>query len=218
MATRERPRSGSSSRDPRERSPEAPVDRLSDAELNEISEDELDTLFSASPKSASNRFGRIAMATGIGMMLVLTLFLVAEFTTLSFLSPEIGAGLVAFMAAIIGFGVFSGQRKKNAEPDTSRSSGKAPSDEELDRKLQEKIREARAALDAEQEASGDKERGLRRSSDKKLLGVCSGLGEYFGLDVTLVRAAFLIGLFVSSGSLLFVYFGLAYIMPGPDDT
>lgn len=28
---------------------------------------------------------------------------------------------------------------------------------------------------------------LYRKKDKKLLGVCAGLGEYFGVDVTIIR-------------------------------
>lgn len=46
--------------------------------------------------------------------------------------------------------------------------------------------------------------------DKKLFGVCGGLAEYFGIDVTLVRALFVILAFVSFG--LIAYLVLAIMM------
>jgi phage shock protein PspC (stress-responsive transcriptional regulator) len=48
--------------------------------------------------------------------------------------------------------------------------------------------------------------------EKKLFGVCSGLANYFGLDPTLVRVAFLVSVFVfGAGGLL--YLALAVVMP-----
>ncbi len=48
--------------------------------------------------------------------------------------------------------------------------------------------------------------------DKKIFGVCGGLGDYFDLDPTLIRAGFLIALIVF-GSGLLIYLLLALIMP-----
>lgn len=48
--------------------------------------------------------------------------------------------------------------------------------------------------------------------DKKIFGVCGGLGEYFSLDPTLVRAAFLVSAIIfGSGVLLYII--LAIVMP-----
>lgn len=48
--------------------------------------------------------------------------------------------------------------------------------------------------------------------DKKIFGVCGGLGEYFSLDPTLVRAAFLVSaILFGSGVLLYII--LAILMP-----
>jgi phage shock protein PspC (stress-responsive transcriptional regulator) len=55
---------------------------------------------------------------------------------------------------------------------------------------------------------------LKRSiSDKKIAGVCGGIAEYFAIDPAIVRVIFVIGTFMSSGSLLLVYFILAYVLP-----
>lgn len=53
---------------------------------------------------------------------------------------------------------------------------------------------------------------LVKSNDKKLFGVCGGLGNYFDLDPTLVRVGFLIAFFMfGTGALLYII--LAFVMP-----
>ena len=56
------------------------------------------------------------------------------------------------------------------------------------------------------------EKRLVKSSDKKLFGVCGGLGNYFDIDPTVVRIIFLIAFF-GFGSGLLVYLILAVAMP-----
>jgi phage shock protein C len=53
----------------------------------------------------------------------------------------------------------------------------------------------------------------RRPKTGKIAGVCSGLAEYFAVDVTLLRVAFIIFTFISGGFGILVYFVLAIIMP-----
>ena len=60
-------------------------------------------------------------------------------------------------------------------------------------------------------------RRLTRSRDKMIAGVCAGIAEYFGWDVTLFRVVFVI---VSILSVAFpgilVYLVLWVVMPRPD--
>ena len=51
-----------------------------------------------------------------------------------------------------------------------------------------------------------------RTDDEMIAGVCSGLAAYFNIDVTLVRAVFLL-LFLTGGWTLPLYIGLWLIMP-----
>jgi len=52
---------------------------------------------------------------------------------------------------------------------------------------------------------------LTKGSNKMLFGVCSGVGEYFEIDPTLVRVGFVIfGVF---GAGIVVYLIMAIIMP-----
>lgn len=53
---------------------------------------------------------------------------------------------------------------------------------------------------------------LVKSNDKKIFGVCGGLGNYFDIDPTVVRIVFLVAFF-GFGSGLLVYLILAVAMP-----
>jgi phage shock protein PspC (stress-responsive transcriptional regulator) len=52
----------------------------------------------------------------------------------------------------------------------------------------------------------------RLESDKKIAGVCSGLAEYFGLDVTLVRVLFVV-FALTGGAAALVYLILWAVSP-----
>ena len=45
----------------------------------------------------------------------------------------------------------------------------------------------------------------------KLMGVCAGLADYTGFDVTLVRILFILGVFMGAGALIPVYFVAGFI-------
>lgn len=55
---------------------------------------------------------------------------------------------------------------------------------------------------------------LKKSSgDKVLSGVCGGLAEYFNLDSTLVRLAFVLAAVFAFGSPVLIYLILFFVMP-----
>ena len=55
---------------------------------------------------------------------------------------------------------------------------------------------------------------LRKSSNKMVAGVCAGIAEYLGLDVTLVRVAYiLLSIFSAGFPGLIVYLILMFVMP-----
>jgi phage shock protein PspC (stress-responsive transcriptional regulator) len=53
----------------------------------------------------------------------------------------------------------------------------------------------------------------RSSTDKMLAGVCGGLGQYLGIDSTIVRLIFALLVFFGVGSGVILYIILALIMP-----
>ena len=55
---------------------------------------------------------------------------------------------------------------------------------------------------------------LQRSSNKMVAGVCAGIAEYLGLDVTVVRVAYVLFSIFSAGFPgLIVYVILMFVMP-----
>jgi len=58
------------------------------------------------------------------------------------------------------------------------------------------------------------EKHLYRSrSNRVIAGVCGGLAEFFSLDATLVRLAFVLGIIFGLGSLLVVYVIMLFVVP-----
>ena len=45
----------------------------------------------------------------------------------------------------------------------------------------------------------------------KLMGVCSGIGRYFGIDTTLVRVGFVLGTLLGFGSFILIYLAIGLI-------
>jgi phage shock protein PspC (stress-responsive transcriptional regulator) len=56
----------------------------------------------------------------------------------------------------------------------------------------------------------------RSRTDRKLAGVCGGLGEYFNLDPTLVRVLFVLAT-LAGGPGLILYIVLWLVMPEASD-
>lgn len=48
-------------------------------------------------------------------------------------------------------------------------------------------------------------------ADGKLLGVCGGIADYFGINATWVRIGFVAGTLIGFGSLILVYLAIALI-------
>ena len=74
----------------------------------------------------------------------------------------------------------------------------------------EPYRDDRRSL-TEQPAS--RTRFYRDKRDGKVMGICAGIADYTGFDVTLVRICMLAALFLSSGSVIPIYFIAGWITP-----
>ena len=60
-------------------------------------------------------------------------------------------------------------------------------------------------------------RRLTRSRNKMIAGVCAGLAEYFDLDPTLVRIAYvLVSILSAAFPGILAYIILMFVMPPPD--
>lgn len=64
-----------------------------------------------------------------------------------------------------------------------------------------------------------KEKKLYRSRDNRVLtGLCGGIGEYFGVDPTIIRITAVIFEFLTAGLLIIVYLIIALIVPKVPET
>ncbi len=54
---------------------------------------------------------------------------------------------------------------------------------------------------------------VRRTDDKMIAGVCSGIADYTGVDVTVVRLAAVVGAVLGFGSLVVAYVVAWLLMP-----
>jgi phage shock protein PspC (stress-responsive transcriptional regulator) len=57
----------------------------------------------------------------------------------------------------------------------------------------------------------------RSRRDRKLAGICGGLAEYFGIDSTLMRVAWVILAFLSAGIAILLYLVLRFVIPDESD-
>src|SRR5215510_3306712 len=54
---------------------------------------------------------------------------------------------------------------------------------------------------------------FRSRTDRKLSGICGGLGTYFGCDSTLMRVAWVLAAFISGGLAILAYLVLIFVVP-----
>ena len=57
----------------------------------------------------------------------------------------------------------------------------------------------------------------RSTSNRMIAGVCAGLGEYFGIDPTIVRLLAVLAFFTGFGGIALVYLVMAIVVPEKTD-
>ncbi|HZU50444.1 MAG TPA: envelope stress response membrane protein PspC [Sphingomicrobium sp.] len=63
------------------------------------------------------------------------------------------------------------------------------------------------------EQPASRTRFYRDKRNGRVMGVCAGIADYTGFDVSLVRVGFLAALFMSGGSILPFYFIMGFVSP-----
>jgi phage shock protein C len=174
------------------------------ADLEAMSDEELETMLFAD-QEPTERKSLVNLPTMAGLSLIvvgiaylfqfLGIWNGLDMSTLVQMLPILAGVLII----LIGLGVLSWRPKRRVRTPRERATGKAKS--------------RRAATPQRDPATG--KRRMTKSPDKKLAGVCSGIAQYFSIDPTLVRIAFVIGTIASGGPFLLAYIALAFIMPNP---
>ncbi|MFT4604844.1 MAG: phage shock protein C [Rhodothermales bacterium] len=217
MATRSR-------RNTRTDSPENDSGRIdsllfSDDELDleDMSEDELEELFFDEEKPSSGFFNLPTIA-GFSLILVGIAYIFQMLGLAPGVDLSVLAAMLPWMAGILiillGFGVLSwrpGRKSKKKKNMSARDRRAERAAEKAESRLSSK--EARTEA---RKARSEGRPKLRKTRDKKLMGVAGGIANYFNIDPTLVRIAFVIGTIASGGPFLLAYFILGFVMPNPE--
>ncbi|ABC45415.1 phage shock protein C [Salinibacter ruber] len=170
-------------------------------DLDDISEEELDTLYFSDDTDTSGLFN-LPTVTGLTLILAGTIYLLSElgaWTGLAF-SGLILPWLVGVGVILLGFGLLTWRSSAKDDPEST-TTKKAVEAETGQTKV------------VEEPKKSDNKQLTRSRTDKKLFGVCGGIAEYLNLDPTLVRIAFVVGVIGSGGPFVLGYFALAFIMP-----
>lgn len=57
---------------------------------------------------------------------------------------------------------------------------------------------------------------LKKSKNRKLFGVCGGLSDYLGLDVSIIRLLFVVGTILTGSLVFWIYIILALVLPNEE--
>jgi phage shock protein C len=178
-------------------------------DLESLSEGELEALLFEEEPTESRSFLNLPTLTGLSIILVGIAYIFQQMglwgngidlTGLAQMLPWLGGILII----LLGFGVLSWR------PGQNRKKQKA------EKKLAKSLAKSQKRRGDAVSSSSDRRR-LTKSRDKKLAGVASGIAEYFGIDPTLVRIAFVVGTVATGGGpFLLGYLIMAFVMPNPD--
>ena len=174
-------------------------------DLESLSEQELEELLFEEEEDTSRGFWNLPTLAGLSMILVGAVYILQEAGFTGFPDVSVLANMLPWLAGIliilIGFGVLSwrpNKKKKKVKKAIEVPSGK------------------KKVVSEPKSKSRKKNRLTKSRDDRKIAGVCGGIAEYFNIDPTLVRIAFVIGTIASGGPFLIAYVLLAAIMPKPE--
>ena len=209
------------------------IDETSTLDLDHISDEELDRFIFEDEIESDSIFNGPTIA-GLALILVGIVYLLAEMGLWTgFMLPdfmELLPWLAGIFVILLGFGLLSRGRSetRDAAARTPDASAKVHTEDASP----DASSDASTAAESETSsstgsswkdkinpfASGSSRKRLARSTrEKKVMGVCAGIADYFNLDPTLVRIAFVVGVIASGGPFILAYLGLGWAMPKDTD-
>lgn len=215
MSTRQRPRS------PQKET--SYQDEFFDADLHveEITDEDIESYLDEQEYEQKDKgFWNLPTVAGLSIIGVGIGYLLQTLglSAFSFLDLAAIVGLLPWLAGVLiillGFGVLSwspGKRKKKRKKSRRRR-----------RERNSDVQRERRTFKVEDPvmSSSKKDRSVKKltkSRQKKVSGVCGGIGEYFGVDPTLVRIGLVIATVFGAGVVAIpLYILLAFIMASPD--
>ena len=180
----------------------------SDMLLKEVTDDDIEAFLEEQEGEKKAGFWNLPTIAGMSIIAVGVAYLLQQMGISAI--PDVGtlmAALPWFAGALIillGFGVLSWSPSKRK----TRAKRRAAAARRSNVKTDEVVVES---------SKSEKKKLTKSVTNKKLAGVCGGLGEYFGIDPTLVRIAFVIATVMGGGfPAIPLYIVLAIIMSNPE--
>lgn len=176
--------------------------------LEDVTDDDIEAFLAEQEGEKKAGFWNLPTIAGLSIITVGVAYLLQQMGISAI--PDVGtlmAALPWFAGALIillGFGVLSwspSRRKRRTR--VTRRTRVAP-----DRVVEEEVQTT---------TTSGKRKLTKSATNKKLAGVCGGLGEYFGIDPTIIRIGFVIATVMGGGiPAIPLYIVLAIIMSNPE--
>lgn len=206
------------------------IDDTSTLNLDHISDEELDSFIFEDEIESDSIFNGPTIA-GLALILVGIVYLLAEMGLWAgFWLPdfmELLPWLAGIFVILLGFGLLSRGRSETKEAATRAQDVSASVDARSEAASPEVSTNGSSTETAQDSSwkdklnvftSGSSRKRLAKSTrEKKVMGVCAGIADYFNLDPTLVRIAFVVGVIASGGPFILAYLGLGWAMPKDTD-
>lgn len=174
-------------------------------DLDSLSDDELERLLFEETAESEKGFWNLPTIAGLSLIVVGVAYIFQELGLWNGFDVSVLAEMLPWLAGILiillGFGVLSWRPKKK-------------------RRVKKHVQTAKGKDTVVVESKSKREDGKRKltkSRNKKVSGVAAGIADYFNIDPTLVRIAFVVGLIASGGPpVILAYIIMAIVMPDPD--
>lgn len=181
-------------------------------------------------KKSNNNIWNFSTIAGIAMFFVGMIFIIQTIGLA--IGPDV-SGFIEILPLIggilvtmIGFGYFVGEKKKSKKKqksgnsydfdyDFGQSQDKKEEDYTLNNDLGYKSDKNQKKSSSDSQSQFDRyafkqtKKLYKSRTNKKIAGVCGGLGKYFGISAGVIRALFIITLFAGGGTSLLIYLALA---------
>ena len=178
---------------------------IDEIDLESLSSEELEHLLFDEPEEHKNGFFNLPTIAGFSLIVVGAGLILERLFDLDLPLSELSVvlpWLAGILIMLLGFGALSWSPKRKKL-----------------KKIRVDMKQEKPRVKIEKERATRPAR-LKKSKDKKMSGVAAGIAEYFNIDPTLVRIAFVIGGFLAFPASMFAifaaYFILSKIIPGPD--
>lgn len=173
-------------------------------DLEALSDEELEALlFEEEPRSTSGSAFNLPTVAGLSLIVIGMVYIFQYLGMWNGVNVAQIAAFLPWLAGIliilVGLGVLSWRPRKKAK--LRRKKGAR------------EVVKGRTRVVEEAEVRVEGKKRLTKSRDKKITGVCAGIADYFNIDPTLVRIAFVIGTIVTNGAFLLAYVILSIVMP-----